>query len=185
MAERRLGCADARLGAVPVTDVDEEGYWTVAAGEAAPWRIVDAAGEPIEASEEVQAAQFRSVTMAEGRVKVVLTGGGELSAAKVDGLSAAGTANCYVVSTPGTYAFNAKVRGNGAGEAASAGFDPAIEIADGMKADWIWTDREGLVSDVVLDKESGRSSSRSARAGATRWWPSCRRMRSCGAGIFG
>ena len=63
-------------GAVPVTDVDEEGYWTVAAGEAAPWRIVDAAGEPIEASEEVQAAQFRSVTMAEGRVKVVLTGGG-------------------------------------------------------------------------------------------------------------
>lgn len=110
-------------GAVPVTDVDEEGYWTVAAGEAAPWRIVDAAGEPIEASEEVQAAQFRSVTMAEGRVKVVLTGGGELSAAKVDGLSAAGTANCYVVSTPGTYAFNAKVRGNGAGEAASAGFD--------------------------------------------------------------
>ena len=142
-------------GAVPVTDVDEEGYWTVAAGEAAPWRIVDAAGEPIEASEEVQAAQFRSVTMAEGRVKVVLTGGGELSAAKVDDLSAAGTANCYVVSTPGTYAFNAKVRGNGAGEAASAGFDPAIEIADGMKADWIWTDREGLVSDVVLDKESG------------------------------
>ena len=60
-----------------------------------------------------------------------------------------------MVSAPGTYAFNAKVRGNGAGEAASAGFDPAIEMADGMTADWMWTDREGLVSDVALDKESG------------------------------
>ena len=142
-------------GAVPVTDVDDEGYWTVTTGEAAPWRIVDAAGEPIEASEEVQVALFRSVTMAEGRVKVTLTDGRELSAAKVDDLSASGTANCYVVSAPGTYAFNAKVRGNGAGEAVSAGFDPAIEIADGMTADWMWTDREGLVSDVALDKESG------------------------------
>ena len=142
-------------GAVPVTDVDDEGYWTVTTGEAAPWRIVDAAGEPIKASEEVSVVLFRSVTAAEGRVKVTLTDGGELSAAKVDDLSASGTANCYVVSAPGTYAFNAKVRGNGAGEAASAGFDPAIEMADGMTADWMWTDREGLVSDVALDKESG------------------------------
>ena len=142
-------------GAVPVTDVDDEGYWTVTTGEAAPWRIEDAAGEPIKASEEVSVVLFRSVTTAEGRVKVSLTDGGELSAAKVDDLSASGTANCYVVSAPGTYAFNAKVRGNGAGEAASAGFDPAIEMADGMTADWMWTDREGLVSDVALDKESG------------------------------
>ena len=79
-------------GAVPVTDVDDEGYWTVTTGEAAPWRIVDAAGEPIKASEEVSVVLFRSVTTAEGRVKVTLADGGELSAAKVDDRSASGTA---------------------------------------------------------------------------------------------
>ena len=143
-------------GPVPVTGRDDDGFWTVTTDAAVtPWRIVDAAGEPIEASEEVRVALFRSVSAAEGRVTVALAGGGELSAAKIDNLSAAGTANCYVVSVPGTYAFSAKVRGNGAGEAASAGFDPAIEITDGMKADWVWTDREGLVSDVTLDKKSG------------------------------
>ena len=68
-------------------------------------------------------------------------------------MSVAGTANCYVVSAPGTYVFNARVRGNGAGE--GVGFEPAIEMADGMTADWLWTDSEGLVSGVALDTTSG------------------------------
>ena len=143
-------------GPVPVTGRDDAGFWTVTTDAAVtPWQVVDAAGEPIGASEEVQVALFRSVTVADGRMKVALTDGGELSAAKVDDLSAAGTANCYVVPAPGNYAFSAKVRGNGAGDAATAGFAPAIEITDGMTADWLWTDSEGLVSEIDLDKESG------------------------------
>lgn len=58
-----------------------------------------------------------------------------------------------MVSAPGTYVFNARVRGNGAGE--GVGFELAIEMADGMTADWLWTDSEGLVSGVALDTTSG------------------------------
>lgn len=141
-------------GPVPVVGIDDEGFWTVSTdAAAAAWRIEDAADAPIEADDEVQVALFRSVAVENGRVQVALTDGGSFSAAKVENLSAAGTANCYVVSAPGTYVFDAKVRGNGAGE--GAGFEPAIDVAEGMTADWLWTDREGLISEIAFDAQSG------------------------------
>ncbi len=72
-------------------------------------------------------------------------------------LSAAATANCYVVTEPGTYSFKADVRGNGVSsnlDDASKHFDGTITIGDGYTADWLWASAEGLVSGVVLDKGS-------------------------------
>ena len=141
-------------GPVPVTGRDDKGFWTVTTDAAVtPWQIVNAAGNPIEATGDEHVELFRSVKAEGGKVEIELTDGGKLSAAQINDLGAAGTANCYVVSAPGKYVFSAKVRGNGAGE--GVGFDPAIEIAADMTADWLWTDSEGLVSEVALDKESG------------------------------
>lgn len=141
-------------GPVPVTGRDDKGFWTVTTDAAVtPWQIVNAAGNPIEATGDEHVELFRSVKAEGGKVEIELTDGGKLSAAQINDLGAAGTANCYVVSAPGKYIFSAKVRGNGAGE--GVGFDPAIEIAADMTADWLWTDSEGLVSEVALDKESG------------------------------
>ncbi|WP_290540018.1 PL29 family lyase N-terminal domain-containing protein [Alistipes sp.] len=141
-------------GPVPVMGRDNEGFWTVTTDAAVtPWRIGDASGNPVKAVGNEHVALFRSVKAENGRVEIALADGGSLSAAQVNDLSAAGTANCYVVSAPGTYVFNARVRGNGAGE--GVGFEPAIELADNMTADWLWTDSEGLVSEIGLDKKSG------------------------------
>lgn len=141
-------------GPVPVMGRDDKGFWTVTTDAAAtPWQIVNAAGNPIETTGDERVALFRSVTAGDGKVEILLADGGTLSAAQVNDLSAAGTANCYVVPAPGKYVFNARVRGNGAGE--GVGFEPAISLTDGMTADWLWTDSGGLVSDVTLDKTSG------------------------------
>ncbi len=142
-------------GPVPVLGVDDGGYWTLTLGSGAPIRIVDASGAAIPASGELQPSLFRSVVETDGRVEIALTDGGRLSALRVTDLSAAGRANCYMVSAPGRYAFDAKLRGNGVGDAATTGFDPKIEITGDMEADWLWTDREGLVSEVGLDRASG------------------------------
>ena len=72
-------------------------------------------------------------------------------------LSAAATANCYVVTQPGTYSFKANVRGNGVSsnlDAESKKFEAAITVGDDCTADWLWASAEGLVSGVVLDKGS-------------------------------
>ena len=121
-------------GPVPVVGRDDKGFWTVTTDAAVtPWQIGDGSGNPVEATGDEQVELFRSVKAGNGRVEIALTDGGTLSAAQVNDLSVAGTANCYVVSAPGTYVFNARVRGNGAGE--GVGFEPAIEMADGMTAD--------------------------------------------------
>lgn len=70
-------------------------------------------------------------------------------------LSADGTANCYLVTTPGDYRFRATVRGNGVGDETSAGFEPQIALTEAMTIDWLWTDSEGLVSAITLDKTAG------------------------------
>lgn len=44
-----------------------------------------------------------------------------------ENLSADGTANCYVITGPGAYSFDATVRGNGAPTSASGGLEGAIE----------------------------------------------------------
>ena len=74
-------------------------------------------------------------------------------------LSAAGTANCYVVTAPGVYSFAADVRGNGVSsnsDKESKLFDAAIAVGADWSADWLWASAEGLVSDVVLDAASKR-----------------------------
>lgn len=142
-------------GPVPVTGVDNDGFWTVTTdAETAPWRIEDGDGNPLEATTACGAAQFRGVTAADGRVRVALADGGELSAPLVSDLSAGGTANCYVVSAPGRYVFRATVRGNGAQDEAGA-FDAQIETTLGMTADWLWTDAEGLVGEVAFGPAAG------------------------------
>ena len=140
---------------VPVVGVDEAGYWTLTTGENSPWRMVDRSGRPVAASDWLQPVLFRSVAELSGRLEIRLADGGILSVLRVTDLSAGGTANCYVVTAPGRCLFNAKLRGNGVGDVATTGFDPRIEMTDGMKADWLWCDREGLVSEVELDPASG------------------------------
>ena len=81
----------------------------------------------------------------------------ELPTQKFIDLSAKATANCYVVSAPGLYSFKASVRGNGIGDEASAGYDPQISAGE-MKADWLWTSTDKLVSDITYDKSTGRIS---------------------------
>lgn len=142
-------------GDLPQLGVDGDGYWTLTAGERTPWRIVDAAGAPLRADEAVQTALFRSITEEAGRVEILLTDKTRLSTVRVTDLSAAGRANCYQVPAPGRYAFDATLRGNGVGDAATAGFDPKIELSDDMRAVWLWSDREGLVSEVELDRSAG------------------------------
>lgn len=142
-------------GDLPQLGVDGDGYWTLTAGERTPWRIVDAAGAPLRADEAVQTALFRSITEEAGRVEILLTDKTRLSTVRVTDLSAAGRANCYLVPAPGRYAFDATLRGNGVGDAATAGFDPKIELSDDMRAVWLWSDREGLVSEVELDHSAG------------------------------
>ena len=142
-------------GPVPVAGVDDAGYWTVTTeAGTTPWRIADAAGNPVEADVSCGTAQFRSVAASEGRVRVALADGGELSTVLVRDLSAHGTANCYTVSAPGRYLFRATVRGNGADDEAQV-FAPQIDPADGMTADWLWTDAEGLLSEIAYDRSAG------------------------------
>lgn len=142
-------------GGQPSVGVDGEGFWTLATEGGTPWRVVDEAGTPLRAAEKVQTALFRSITAQKGNVEFLLTDGTRLSVAQVTDLSAAGRANCYIVPAAGRYSFDAGVRGNGVGDVATAGFDPKIELTDGMKALWLWSDREGLVSEVELDPKSG------------------------------
>lgn len=143
-------------GPVPVAGVDDEGFWTVTTAEnTAAWRIKDAAGEPVAATGEEAVTLFRSVTQERGSVRVALTCEVSLNADWIDNLSAAGTANSYIVSTAGSYCFSAAVRGNGLGDAAASGLDPAIEPADAMTADWLWTSSADLVSEVSYDKILG------------------------------
>lgn len=98
-------------GPVPVVGRDDKGFWTVTTDAAVtPWQIEDGSGNPVEATGDEQVELFRSVKAGNGRVEIALTDGGTLSAAQVNDLSVAGTANCYVVSAPGTYVFNAGTR---------------------------------------------------------------------------
>ena len=67
-------------------------------------------------------------------------------------LSAAGRANCYIISAAGRYMFDATVCGNGSGDGAS------IALTDDMRADWLWatTGVEATLGEVRLDAARGR-----------------------------
>lgn len=72
-------------------------------------------------------------------------------------LSKAGTANCYIVAAAGDYSFKATVCGNGVGTETDTGIvSPDIVIDEAMTADWLWMTKDGLVSDISLDKEAGK-----------------------------
>lgn len=82
-------------------------------------------------------------------------------------LSAAGRANCYIISAAGRYMFDATVCGNGSGDGAS------IALTDDMRADWLWATtasrrRSARCGSMRLAGESTSRSSLSWRA--MRWW---------------
>ena len=83
---------------------------------------------------------------------VVIMVSADLSPITATDLSAAGSANSYIVSEDGTYMFDASKRGNGSGA------DGAIALDAGMKADWLWVSKglEGLLTDVRFDAEAQR-----------------------------
>lgn len=143
-------------GPVPVLGVDKTGYWTVTTDPAGiPWQITDPAGKPIKATGTEPTVLFRTVVLTEGRVEISMANGGEFSVAKIEDLSAAATANSYVVSTPGSYLFKATVRGNGVGDAATTGTDSKIEVTTDMTADWLWADAADLISDISFAPQLG------------------------------
>ncbi len=138
---------------LPVAGVDAEGYWTVQTDNARPWRV-SVGGRAVVASGDESVAQFKSVSVESGKVVIAFTDATYINADVTTDLSAAATANCYVVSAAGRYAFKASVRGNGVGDVATCGYDAQIALDD-MRADWLWTTAEGLISDVAYDKQSG------------------------------
>lgn len=62
-------------------------------------------------------------------------------------LSASGTANCYMISKPGEYSFDATVMGNGV----SAGRIRAQQLSP-VSAALLWQDAASVISDVRLDE---------------------------------
>lgn len=66
------------------------------------------------------------------------------------------TANCYMISAPGTYSFDASVMGNGdAGIIADAGFHTvSAQIVGGTSAELLWQDVAGFISSVSYDPSS-------------------------------
>ena len=99
--------------------------------------------------------------------------------AEVD-LSARGTANCYMVSGPGDYSFDATVMGNGVATERA----PAVTLAP-VAAALVWQDAPGLLSEVTL--HDGRVSFTAGEGGGE--MPclpfTMPRERCSGVGIFG
>ncbi len=62
-------------------------------------------------------------------------------------LSASGTSNCYLITAPGDYSFDATVRGNGA---TTDGLDAPAAVA-GQTAAIVWQSAPSLISDVFLE----------------------------------
>ncbi len=141
--------------AAPLISVDKEGYWCAQreASQAA-WRIVNADKEPVLAVETVNVAQIKQAEATNGAVTITFSDGDVLHFGFPTDLSTEGTANCYVVQHAGPYSFKASVRGNGKGDVASCGFDPQIEVGEGLTADWLWTTDRDLVSEVRYDATS-------------------------------
>ncbi len=67
-------------------------------------------------------------------------------------LSAAGSANSYIIPMDGDYMFDASRRGNGSGA------QGALALGADLKADWLWTTRglEGALTDVRYDPATQR-----------------------------
>lgn len=70
----------------------------------------------------------------------------------VANLSQDGTANCYVVSQPGAYCFDASIIGNGeTGIISDAGFHTTTSSIDPASAELLWEDKIGLISNTSYD----------------------------------
>lgn len=141
---------------VPHFDVDKSGFWTVNFAAALPReelavRILDAQGRPVAAKGNEKCAVIRSAVVDDEGVKVTLDDGSVVSLllSKAVTLSEGGTSNCYVVSQAGDYRFVATVRGNGV---ETSGATAAIGEKESLTADWLWCDKEGLLSDVKYSK---------------------------------
>lgn len=74
-------------------------------------------------------------------------------------LSLRGTSNCYVVSEPGYYSFDATTIGNGEfGILTDKGFHTETTTIKPDSVEVLWQDYSTIISDVTLDAESGRIS---------------------------
>ncbi len=141
---------------IPHFDIDKSGFWTVnfsvaLSSEEQAVRILDAQGQPVEAKGNEMCAIIRTAMVGDGEVKVTFDDGSvvSLQLSKFVSLSEGGTSNCYVVSQPGDYRFTATVRGNGM---ETSGVTATIEEKESLTADWLWCDKEGLLSDVKYSK---------------------------------
>ncbi len=149
--------------AQPVLAIDKLGFWAGTIGENS-LTIANAQGNGIEVSGEESAPLFVSVRADETAEKIFVKLSSEveftlpLFVEKAIDLSAAATANSYIVSAEGDYCFTASVRGNGVGSETTAGYDPQIVLTETMSADWLWMDHANLISDVKLDSAKGKIS---------------------------
>ncbi|NCB26952.1 MAG: hypothetical protein EOM62_16050, partial [Bacteroidia bacterium] len=139
---------------LPLIGVDENGCWTVATEGVTPWQILTAEGKPLLATGQECISQFCGVTESGQTITVKLTDQTVLATEKITLLSQHGTANCYLVTAGGHYAFNAQVRGNGIGDQATTGYDPHLS-GDNLKADWLWSSTENLLTAVTYNPQSG------------------------------
>lgn len=139
---------------LPLIGLDENGYWTVATEGLAPWRLTTDQGKPLLATGKESISQFCGVTESGQTITVKLTDQTALATEKIALLSQQGTANCYLVTAAGRYAFNAQVRGNGVGDQATTGYDPQLS-GENLKADWLWSSTENLLTDITYNQQSG------------------------------
>lgn len=88
--------------------------------------------------------------------------GDQITGAKIEGLGTeepetpvtptGETANCYMISAPGTYAFDATVIGNGEkGIIANAGFHTESVTISPSSVELLWQDTPGFITSVSLD----------------------------------
>lgn len=71
---------------------------------------------------------------------------------EVVNLSQDGTANCYVVSQPGAYCFDASIIGNGeTGIISDAGFHTTTSSIDPASVELLWEDKIGLILNTSYD----------------------------------
>lgn len=154
--------ADAAEVEVAAADAERLCWACAAAGEAEPVEFAeaDAAAERIVVEGLRPASDYvfyAYAADADSRGETV-TKAFRTAAEPARDLSAAGRANCYVVTGPGVYSFAATVKGNGVSsnlDEASKVFDGTIALGDGFMADWLWASAEGLVKDVALDAAAG------------------------------
>ena len=88
------------------------------------------------------------------RANVTKTGSCAFVAELTYNLSQEGTANCYIVTEPGIYTFNATIIGNGAYGFEDVDVHTDTPFIKPVSADMLWEDHNGMITSVVFDGEN-------------------------------